>query len=188
MVPAAASERRAHTRRKHMKQFQLVATCLFGLEKSLGEELDALGLRRLFTMDGRVLFEGTPADIARANLSLRCAERVLVRLGAFPARSFEELFEGARALQFGDAADVIEVRVGEQDAAYLCAGALCCLRDLVRVRARIDHESLLAEEDEIGVGLKLCGVKSDDVHIALHALYDAFFSVETLFCVIFSRR
>ena len=38
-----------------MKQFQLVATCLFGLEKSLGEELDALGLRRLFTMDGRVL-------------------------------------------------------------------------------------------------------------------------------------
>lgn len=98
LAPAAASERRAHTRRKHMKQFQLVATCLFGLEKSLGEELDALGLRRLFTMDGRVLFEGTPADIARANLSLRCAERVLVRLGAFPARSFEELFEGARAL------------------------------------------------------------------------------------------
>ena len=44
---------------------QLVATCLFGLEKLLGEELDALGLRRIKTMDGRVIFEGEERDIAR---------------------------------------------------------------------------------------------------------------------------
>ncbi len=81
-----------------MKQLQLVATCLFGLEKLLGEEIDALGLHRTGTMDGRVLFEGDCADVARANLTLRCAERVLVRVGAFPARSFDELFEGTRAL------------------------------------------------------------------------------------------
>ena len=53
----------------------LVATCMFGLEKQVGEEIDALGLHRLETMDGRVTFEGEEADVARANLSLRCAER-----------------------------------------------------------------------------------------------------------------
>ena len=79
-------------------KLQLVATCLFGLEKQLGEELDALGLRRLETMDGRVIFEGELSDIPRANIGLRCAERVMIRLGAFPVHSFEELFEGTAAL------------------------------------------------------------------------------------------
>ncbi len=80
----------------------LVATCMFGLEKLLGEEIDALGLTRLDTMDGRVLFEGEEADIPRANIALRCAERVMIRLGAFPARSFTELFDGVRALPWED--------------------------------------------------------------------------------------
>ncbi len=83
-------------------KLQLVATCLFGLEKLLGEEIDALGLRRIDTMDGRVTFEGTLADVARANLRLRCAERVMIRVGAFPARSFDELFEGTKALPWED--------------------------------------------------------------------------------------
>ena len=42
---------------------KLVATCLFGLEKLLGSEIDTLGLRRIETMDGRVIFEGEPRDI-----------------------------------------------------------------------------------------------------------------------------
>ena len=79
-------------------RLELVATCLFGLEKLLGEELDALGLKRLDTMDGRVTFEGTPADVARANLSLRTAEHVFIKLGAFPATTFTELFDGVKAL------------------------------------------------------------------------------------------
>lgn len=80
----------------------LVATCMFGLEKILGEEIDALGLTRLDTMDGRVTFAGTEADIPRANIALRCAERVFVHLGAFPARSFAELFDGVRGLPWED--------------------------------------------------------------------------------------
>ena len=76
----------------------LVATCMFGLEKLLGEEIDALGLKRLDTMDGRVTFEGSEADIPRANIHLRCAERVFIRLGQFPATSFTELFDGTKAL------------------------------------------------------------------------------------------
>ncbi len=81
---------------------ELVATCLFGLEKQLGEEIDALGCRRIDTMDGRVTFEGTEADIARANIRLRLAERIFIKVGAFPARSFTELFDGVRALPFED--------------------------------------------------------------------------------------
>ncbi len=88
---------------------ELVATCLFGLEKQLGEEIDALGCKRLDTMDGRVTFLGQAADIARANIRLRCAERVFVRLGQFPARSFTELFDGVRALP-------LEQYIGKNDA------------------------------------------------------------------------
>ncbi len=81
-------------------KLQLVATCLFGLEKLLGEEIDALGLERINTMDGRVTFWGEEADVARANLALRCAEHVFIKLGAFPALSFDELYEGVKALPF----------------------------------------------------------------------------------------
>lgn len=90
-------------------KIQLVATCLFGLEKLLGEELDALGLRRTLTMDGRVLFEGDESDIPRVNIGLRCAERVFILMGRFPAATFDELFEGTRALPWGD-------WIGEHDA------------------------------------------------------------------------
>ena len=87
----------------------LVATCMFGLEKQVGEEIDALDLHRLETMDGRVTFEGEEADVARANLSLRCAERVFIRLGYFPAHSFTELFDGTNALPW-------EEWIGREDA------------------------------------------------------------------------
>lgn len=88
---------------------EFVATCLFGLEKQLGEELDTLGLARLETIDGRVTFRGEMLDIARANMRLRCAERIYIKVGAFPARSFTELFDGVRALPFED-------YIGEVDA------------------------------------------------------------------------
>lgn len=77
---------------------KLVATCLFGLEKQLGEEIDALGMKRTLTMDGRVFFEGDERAIVRANLHLRLAERVLIVVGDFAATGFDELFEGTKAL------------------------------------------------------------------------------------------
>ena len=76
----------------------LAATCLFGLEKQLGEEIDALGFKRLDTMDGRVTFLGELTDIPKANINLRLAERVYILLGSYPATSFTELFDGAAAL------------------------------------------------------------------------------------------
>ena len=79
-------------------KLRLVATCLFGLEKLLGAEIDALGLEREETMDGRVTFFGELSDIPRANIHLRCAEHVFILLGRFPATTFDQLFEGVRAL------------------------------------------------------------------------------------------
>lgn len=79
-------------------KLDLVATCMFGLERLVGQEIDALGGSRTETMDGRVYFTGDEQTLVRANLRLRCAERVLILLGKFPATSFEALFEGTKAL------------------------------------------------------------------------------------------
>ncbi len=79
-------------------KFELVATCLFGLEHLLGEEIDKLGYERVSTINGRVTFLGDEEAVALSNVFLRYAERVFIKLGAFRATSFEELFEGTRAL------------------------------------------------------------------------------------------
>lgn len=81
---------------------QLVATCLFGLEKLLGEELDALGYRRLDTLDGRIVFEAPETAIAACNIRLRYAERVLVLQSRFRAVTFEALFQGTKAVAWED--------------------------------------------------------------------------------------
>ena len=65
--------------------------CLLGLEKLVGDEVKKLGLRDVRVENGRILCRGTDADAARLNLHLRCGARVLLVLGRFPARSFEEL-------------------------------------------------------------------------------------------------
>lgn len=83
-------------------KFQLVATCLFGLEHLLGEEIDALGYERVSTIDGRVTFIGDPEAVALSNIFLRYAERVYIKIGSFKAESFDELFEGTKALPWSD--------------------------------------------------------------------------------------
>ena len=81
---------------------ELVATCLFGLEGILGEEIDSLGYKRIETIDGRITFEAPIEAIARCNIRLRTAERVLIKLGAFKAYSFDDLFEGVKKLPWSD--------------------------------------------------------------------------------------
>ncbi len=75
-------------------QYKFVATCLFGLEHTLGEEIDALGYKRLETLDGRIIFEGDINAVPRTNIWLRTAERVFILLGRFRATTFSELFDG----------------------------------------------------------------------------------------------
>lgn len=82
-----------------------VATCLFGLEKFLGEEIDALGYRRISTIDGRVTFVGDISAVARCNIGMRFAERLYIKLGEFRADTFDSLFEGTKALAWEDFID-----------------------------------------------------------------------------------
>lgn len=63
-------------------KYEYVATCLFGLESLLGEEIDALGYERIETIDGRVTFRGDLAAIARCNIWLRFAERLYIKMAA----------------------------------------------------------------------------------------------------------
>ncbi|MCI9317334.1 MAG: class I SAM-dependent RNA methyltransferase [Oscillospiraceae bacterium] len=72
--------------------------CLFGLEGLVGDELRRLGLQDVRVENGRVLCCGTLADLPRLNINLRCAERVLILLASFPARSFEALYQRAAAV------------------------------------------------------------------------------------------
>ena len=69
-------------------KLELVATCLFGLEKLLGEEIDALGYKRIDTMDGRITYEGDERAVFVSNLHLRFAERVFIKLGSAHVESF----------------------------------------------------------------------------------------------------
>lgn len=82
---------------------EFVATCLFGLEKLLREELEALGLKCVETIDGRVTFSGEMADICKVNINLRYGERVFIKLGEVftdTPNPFDSLFEGVRAMPF----------------------------------------------------------------------------------------
>lgn len=83
-------------------KLQLVATCLFGLEHLLGEEIEALGYERISTIDGRVTFLGDEQAVALSNIFLRYAERVFIKVGSFRAETFDQLFEGTKALPWPD--------------------------------------------------------------------------------------
>ncbi|MBE6626280.1 MAG: class I SAM-dependent RNA methyltransferase [Ruminococcaceae bacterium] len=74
------------------------ATCLFGLEGLLGEEIEALGYKRIENIDGRITFEGDEYAAARCSINLRYAERLYLHIGAFNALTFTELFDGTKAL------------------------------------------------------------------------------------------
>ncbi len=83
-----------------MPSYTLIATSAFGLESVVASELRELGYSDLKTEDGRVIFTGDEVDIARCNLWLRCADRVLIRLAEFKATDFEQLFQGSLAVKW----------------------------------------------------------------------------------------
>lgn len=88
----------AEKRKKMRENIQFAAPCLLGLESLVAAELREMGAEDVRAENGRVLFAGDEAILARANICSRYAERIQIVLGAFPARSFEELFEGTKAL------------------------------------------------------------------------------------------
>ena len=81
-----------------MRRFELIAPCHFGMESVLKREITDLGYDITEVADGRVTFFGDEEALCRANIFLRTAERILIKIGSFRAESFEELFQGTKAL------------------------------------------------------------------------------------------
>lgn len=84
------------------KTFELIAPCHFGMEAVLKREITDLGYDITEVEDGRVTFMGDDEAICRANVFLRTAERVLLKAGSFHAETFEELFQGTKAICWED--------------------------------------------------------------------------------------
>lgn len=81
-----------------MERWTMAVPCLFGLEGLVGDELRRMGMEDVRVEDRRVFFTGGAAELARANIGLRMGERVMILLARFPARSFEELYQGVKAI------------------------------------------------------------------------------------------
>ena len=81
-----------------MERLELIAPCHFGLEAVLKREILELGYEIIRVEDGRILFEGDAEAVCRANIYLRTAERILIKAREFHAETFEELFQGTKAI------------------------------------------------------------------------------------------
>ena len=85
-----------------MDTMRFAVPCLFGLEGLVGDELRRMDMQDVSVENGRVLFSGGKRELAKANICLRTGERILLLLGQFKARTFEELFQGVLALPLED--------------------------------------------------------------------------------------
>lgn len=92
-----------------MDKLTLSCPCHFGIEKTLKFEASRIGGENITVTDGRVTFEGGMELIPRANLCLAAAERVQIQLARFKAYTFDDLFEGVKAVP-------LENFIGKQDA------------------------------------------------------------------------
>ncbi len=79
-------------------KLELIATSTFGLEAPVKRELEALGFKILKSEDGKITFQGDERGIVKANLWLRCADRVQVKMAEFKALEFEDLFQQVKAI------------------------------------------------------------------------------------------
>ena len=83
-----------------MKKYTLISPCFFGMEKMLATEIKNLGFEIEKTEDGRVTYKTGEDGIAKANMWLRCAERVNLKVAEFEARSFDELYENTKRINW----------------------------------------------------------------------------------------
>jgi len=85
-----------------MSELLCYAACSFGLESTVANELKWMGIEDVTVKDARVYFECDKAGLARANIRLASADRVYIVLKEFEAHTFDELFEGIKAMRWGD--------------------------------------------------------------------------------------
>lgn len=81
-----------------MSKIELIAPTLFGIESVAAKEIRSLGYEDVKVEDGKVTFIGDISAICKANMWIRSAERIYVKIGEFEVSTFDELFEGVRSL------------------------------------------------------------------------------------------
>lgn len=87
------------------ERFEIIVPTLFGLEALVSRELYRLGYDVTRVENGRVTFMGDYDAVCRANIWLRCGERVLIKVGEFKAETPDELYEGVKALEWDNYID-----------------------------------------------------------------------------------
>ncbi len=155
--------------------FTLTALCAAGLEPTVSRELEHLGFTISDREPGRVSFSANIAGAAWALLGLRTAERLMVRLGRFPVRDFDELYEGMKRLpwedfvQKDDAVTVARIRIRDSELSAqtsVQSVAHKAVYDRLSARYRVARLSesaetreirLYLERDECTVGVDLSG-------------------------------
>lgn len=85
-----------------MKNYTLVAPCFFGMEKMLAREIKDLEFEIIKTEDGRVTYKTDETGIAKSNIWLRCAERIHLKVAEFEAKSFDELYENTKRINWSN--------------------------------------------------------------------------------------
>ena len=79
-------------------KLELIATATFGLEAPVKREIEALGYKIIKSEDGKITFSGDERAVIRANLWLRCADRVQIKMAEFEAFEFEDLFQQVKGI------------------------------------------------------------------------------------------
>lgn len=145
-------------------QIEGLAVCLFGLEACVSHELKDMNITPTVVTDGRVYFIADERDIVRANLKLRTAERVYVRMASFKAETFEELYQGVKSIPLD--------KYLPKDAAFPISKATSLKSTLhslpsiqsISKKAMIDKMKIIYGEDTI---FKETGVKYP-IHVFLY--------------------
>lgn len=159
-----------------MRKFELIAPCHFGMEAVLKKEIIDLGYDITEVADGRVTFFGDEEALCRANVFLRTAERILIKIGSFYAETFEELFQGTRNLPWEEyipvdgkfwvakAASVKSKLFSPSDIQSIMKKAMVeRLKEVYHVESRFDENGesfpirVFLMKDEVTVGLDSTG-------------------------------
>lgn len=85
-----------------MKEYTIIASSTMGLESLVRDECKELGFKDIETFNGKIQFKGTLKDVVKANIHLRCADRVFIKMGEFKAYTFEELFQHIKKINWSE--------------------------------------------------------------------------------------
>lgn len=131
--------------------YDVVITCAFGVESITKNELRALGVCDPKAVDGSILVRGTEEDVIKYNLLLRTAERVHIKISSFRAESFDELFDGVKAVPWENYlpknAKIIVTGKSKKSALYALSSCQSIIKKAILVRLMPVYRTRTFEED-----------------------------------------